>query len=108
MAKKTIVTLVDDIDGSEAVETIAFAVDGASYEIDLSADHAAAMREAIAPYVAAARRTSGRSARSSGSAGSGRSTPKEIRAWAVDHGVEVPTRGRIPAGVIEQYLAATS
>lgn len=108
MAKKTIVTLVDDIDGTEAVETIAFAIDGASYEIDLSADHAAAMREAIAPYVAAARRTTGRSARSARSAPSGRSTPKEIRAWAVDHGVEVPTRGRIPAGVIEQYLAATS
>ena len=104
MAKKTIVTLVDDMDGSEAAETIAFAIDGTSYEIDLSSDHAAALREAFAPYVAAARRTTGRNTRS---AAPGRSTPKEIRAWAVDHGVEVPARGRVPAGVIEQYLAAT-
>jgi nucleoid-associated protein Lsr2 len=104
VAKKTIVTLVDDMDGTEAAETIAFAVDGTSYEIDLSSEHAAALREAIAPYVAAARRTTGRNTRS---AASGRSTPKEIRAWAADHGVQVPARGRVPAGVIEQYLAAT-
>lgn len=107
MAKKTIVTLVDDMDGSEAAETIAFAIDGTSYEIDLSSDHAAALREAFAPYVAAARRTTGRNTRSAASGRSGGSTPKEIRAWAVDHGVEVPARGRVPAGVIEQYLAAT-
>ena len=105
MAKKTIVTLVDDLDGTEAAETIAFAIDGASYEIDLSTDHAAALRDAIAPYVAAARKASRRNARS---APSGRATPQEIRAWAAGNGVAVPASGRIPAGVLEQYLAATT
>jgi len=107
VSKKTIVTLVDDLDGTDAAETIAFAVDGAGYEIDLSADNAAALRAAFAPYVKAGRRTSAsrRGGRSS-SASSGGASPKEIRAWAADNGVEVPARGRIPAGVHEQFLAA--
>ena len=107
MSKKTIVTLVDDLDGPDATETIAFAVDGAAYEIDLSADNAAALRAAFEPYVKAGRRTSaGRRAGRASSAGSGGATPKEIRAWAADNGVDVPARGRIPAGVHEQFLAA--
>ena len=107
MSKKTIVTLVDDLDGTDAAETITFAFDGAAYEIDLSADNAAAMRAALEPYVKAARRTSSgrRGGRSSSSAGG--VTPKEIRAWAAEHGIDVPARGRIPAGVHEQFVAAT-
>ena len=109
MSKKTIVTLVDDLDGTDAAETIAFAVDGAAYEIDLSADNAAALRAAFEPYVKAARRSSAsrRGGRRSSSADSGgAASPKEIRAWAADNGVDVPARGRIPAGVHEQFLAA--
>ena len=41
MAKQTITQLIDDIDGSEAEETITFGIDGASYEIDLNAKNAA-------------------------------------------------------------------
>ena len=106
MSKKTIVTLVDDLDGTEAAETITFAFDGATYEIDLSADNAAALRDALEPWVRAARRTSGgrRGGRSSSSTGG--VTPKEIRAWAAENGIDVPARGRIPAGVHEQYIAA--
>jgi len=106
VSKKTIVTLVDDLDGTEAAETITFAFDGATYEIDLSADNAAALRDALEPWVRAARRTGGgrRGGRSSSSTGG--VTPKEIRAWAAENGIDVPARGRIPAGVHEQYLAA--
>lgn len=108
MSKKTIVTLVDDLDGTDAAETIAFAVDGAAYEIDLSADNAAALRAALEPYVKAGRRTSAsrRGGRSSSAGSGGGASPKEIRAWAADNGVDVPARGRIPAGVHEQFLAA--
>jgi hypothetical protein len=31
----------------------------------------------------------------------------DIRAWAKDQGITVSDRGRIPAGVAEQYEAAT-
>ncbi|WP_173921724.1 Lsr2 family protein [Agromyces sp. Marseille-P2726] len=104
MSKKTVVTLIDDIDGTEAAETITFTLDGKSYEIDLSADNAANFRSALAPYTAVARRTARRSARR-GVSSSG-ATLKEIRAWAADHGIVVPARGRIPADVQEQYRAA--
>ncbi|RXZ51860.1 histone-like nucleoid-structuring protein Lsr2 [Agromyces binzhouensis] len=63
MAKRTVITLIDDIDGTDAAETIAFTIDGASYEIDLSADNAATFRAALELYSMAARRTSGRSPR---------------------------------------------
>jgi Lsr2 len=36
MAQKIRLTLIDDIDGSEADETVSFVFDGISYEIDLS------------------------------------------------------------------------
>lgn len=103
MAKKTVITMVDDIDGTDAVETILFAVDGASYEIDLSADNAAALRDALKPYIDAGRKTAPRARRRGSSAGA---TPREIRAWAADNGIDVPARGRIPASVQEQFHAA--
>ena len=61
VAQRTVVSLIDDLDGeSEADETVEYAIDGVSYEIDLSSDHAEALREVFAPYIAAARRTGGR------------------------------------------------
>ena len=62
MAQKTTVTLVDDLDGSEAEEQVEFTVDGRSYEIDLSTINAGRLRETLAPYVSAARRTGARRA----------------------------------------------
>lgn len=63
MSKKTVITLIDDIDGTEAIETITFTLDGTSYEIDLSAENAGKFRFALEPYTAAARRTTRQSAR---------------------------------------------
>ena len=56
MAQKVNIVLVDDIDGSEASETVVFAIDGRDYEIDLSDANAQKLRDAIAPFVAHARR----------------------------------------------------
>ena len=56
MASRTTGTLVDDLDGNTAEETVPFGVDGATYEIDLSMDHAAELRAALERYVAAGRR----------------------------------------------------
>ena len=110
MAKTTIVRLTDDLDGGKADKTVSFGLDGVNYEIDLSEENAAALEEAFAKYVGAARRVSGRAA-----AGRGRTTrttvssdPKAIRAWAAGNGIAVNPRGRIPADVVKQFEAANA
>jgi len=114
MAQRTIVQLTDDLDGSEAAESISFALDGSSYTIDLSESNAAELREALAPYVAAARRESGRSRRGNVTPiSNGRRTrstgdidPKTVRAWAAENGIAINSRGRIPADVVAKYQQA--
>ncbi len=107
MARKTLVQLTDDIDGSEAAETVAFAIDGAQYEIDLSAGNAAALRESVARFVRHARKVSGGSApRARTATGSAGYDPKAVRVWAAANGVELPARGRIPSAVLAQYRVA--
>jgi hypothetical protein len=51
--------LVDDIDGSQAVTTLSFSLDGLSYEIDLSESHLDAFQQAMAPFVRVARKVPG-------------------------------------------------
>jgi hypothetical protein len=107
MAQRVNVVLVDDIDGSDAVETVSFSLDGVGYEVDLSEAHAAELRAALALYIGHARRTGGRrrKAQASGSGGSGTSAA-EIRDWARQNGWEVSERGRVSAEVREAYAAA--
>lgn len=108
MAQKTQVILVDDVDGSEATQTITFALDGVSYEIDLNDEHAAALRGSLEEWTTKARRTAGRRSsgrrRSAGAASSGET--QRIREWAREQGLEVSDRGRISAEVREAYEAA--
>ena len=106
MAQKVNIVLVDDIDESEAEETVSFGLDGKDYAIDLSAKNARALRDAIAPYVAHARPVSGRSRRASTAKAAAGAAPSEIRAWAREHGFDVPERGRVSAEVREAYAAA--
>ena len=119
MAQKVQVILVDDVDGGEAAETVSFALDGVSYEIDVSEENASALRDALAPWVGHARRVGGRSgggrARSTGSGGgSGRSRGSsagkhdlsDVRAWARDNGYQVSDRGRVSSEVIAAYEKA--
>ena len=114
MAQRTIVQLTDDIDGGEASESVSFALDGVAYTIDLSDANAAELREALAPYVAAARRDTGRGRRGNvthiSSGRRGRSTgdvdPKTVRAWAAENGIAISSRGRIPADIVAQYQQA--
>jgi Lsr2 len=55
MAKTVIVKLTDDLDGGDADETVRFALDGRSFEIDLSTGNAARLREAMKPFLDRAR-----------------------------------------------------
>jgi hypothetical protein len=101
MATKTVVSVVDDIDGSENAETVSFAFGGATYEIDLATRNRDALKTALAPFIAAARSSQGSRARRPDS------RPEDdaaaIRRWAAENGVQVSHRGRIPRHVREQY-----
>ena len=108
MAQKVQVLLIDDLDGSEAEGTVRLGLDGTEYEIDLNAEHAQALRDALSRYVQAARRAGGgarRSARGGRRAGGVDST--EVREWAKAQGIEVKDRGRVPAEVVARFNAAT-
>ncbi|MFJ6937334.1 Lsr2 family protein [Streptomyces sp. NPDC101118] len=107
MAQKVQVLLVDDLDGGEADETVTFALDGKSYEIDLTTANADKLRSLLEPYTKSGRRTGGRAAtgRTKGRAvaASGSSDTAEIRAWAKANGYNVNDRGRVPAEIREAY-----
>lgn len=111
MAQKVNIVLVDDIDGTDATQTVSFGLDGANYEIDLNDENASALREALAAYVGHGRkvgRGGGGAKRGGGraAAAAGGTSAKEIREWARDNGFTVPERGRIPADVREAYESA--
>lgn len=110
MAQKIQVLLVDDLDGGEAEGTVRFGLDGAEYEIDLSAEHAEALRAALAPFIGAARRSPAagrRPARGGRRAGASGLDTTEVREWARAQGIEVKDRGRVPAEVIARFKEAT-
>lgn len=104
MARKTQVLLVDDIDGTDANNTVTFGLDGVSYEIDLNDDNASKLRSDLEKWTALARRTGGRAKRGTGAGGAGDAA--KIREWARENGYEVSERGRIPAEVREAYAKA--
>jgi Lsr2 len=110
MAQITEVRLLDDLDGGEAAQSVAFSLDGKSYEIDLSEKHAAVLRDAFAPYVSSARRVGGSavasrrvSTRMSTATGRSREDTAAIREWATTNGLQVSARGRISSTVLEAY-----
>jgi hypothetical protein len=112
MAQRLITQLVDDLDGAElaegAGETMRFLVDGTSYDIDLSSANADKLRQALAPYIASARKATGRGARARSGPSDTRRDPAQtqhIREWARAEGHQVSDRGRIPAAVIDAYEA---
>ena len=109
MAQKTIVQLIDDLDQGTADETVSFGLDGSSYEIDLSTKNAAKLRDALANYVANARRVGRGAGRPAGTGrrGRGARTDREqlqaIREWGRKNGWKVSERGRIPADLLDAY-----
>jgi hypothetical protein len=108
MAQKVNVILIDDIDGSDAAETVPFGLDGTQYEIDLNSGHADELRELLDLYVRKARKVTGPTGRPSrgrrNNANDARN--KEIRNWARGRHLDVNERGRIPADIVTQFEAA--
>jgi Lsr2 len=113
MAKRVITSLIDDIDGKTASQTIEFGIDGVSYSIDLSDRNADKLRSALHPYIDAGTRV-GRVAaggrRPGGRTGLPARTSRDqtaaIRHWAAKAGHEISNRGRIPARIVAAYEEA--
>jgi len=107
MAKRTQVIRVDDLDGEEIAgggKTVTFAHSGTSYEIDLTEQNARRLHDALAPYIAAARRVGGR--QSAASSPSDKAQLQAMRTWAKEHGFKVSDRGRVSQEVQDAYRAA--
>ncbi|GAA4349574.1 histone-like nucleoid-structuring protein Lsr2 [Angustibacter luteus] len=108
MAQKVQVVLIDDIDGGDASQTVTFALDGVTYEIDLNDENAAKLRDSFSLWVGSGRRVSGRSPRAArpASRAGGSEDTAAIREWAKQNGHQVSERGRISATVRDAYNAA--
>lgn len=136
MAERIVRILVDDLDQTEIVDgsggSIKFALRDTAYTIDLNEANAAKLEEALAPFIAAATRTPGtddkrersatkkiqsrvtrrspRSTRRTNARSSKRSTARasntEIRAWAIENGHSVSSKGRISRSVVDAYNEA--
>jgi hypothetical protein len=113
MAQRVHVEMVDDLDGTDASQTVPFSLDGVQYEIDLSEDNASALRDELARYVGAARRIGGRKVRlatgqslsGSSSSSTDRERNRQIREWAQANGYEVAERGRLSSEIIAGFEA---
>ena len=109
MAKQVVIKLTDDIDGSDATESLTFAIDGNSYEIDLNANNAASLRQLLAPYVEKARGIAAGRQRSHSRQPSNRTLfsllgvedQKRFRIWA-----DMPNARRIRDGRVQEWIDA--
>jgi Lsr2 len=109
MATKVLTRLVDDTDGSDAAETVHFSLDGQTFEIDLSVDNAAKLREALAPYIERGRKAAkdeGKRRKKQRGLHTQVIDSHAIRVWTEANGIKVGVKGRIPANVISRYQAA--
>lgn len=106
MAQRTVIELIDDLDGKVVKqgdgETVNFELDNVQYAIDLSKAHAVKLRQALSPYVQAARKTGGQGRRAARAARD-RDQVRAIRVWARQNGYKVSDRGRIPGEIQEAY-----
>lgn len=104
MATKVLTTLQDDIDGSDATQTVRFALDGVEYEIDVSDRNANRLRNSLSEFIAHGRKVGGKRGRKPAS--SSEVDTKAVRKWAEANGIEINARGRIPTDVVERYKTA--
>lgn len=109
MAQKVNVELIDDLDGSKAVETVNFALEGKAYEIDLNAKNAAALRTALKKYIDAGR-SAGRASSNGGARVMNLRWTKaeyaKAREWLTKNGKKLPPRGRISNTYMEEWEKA--
>jgi hypothetical protein len=106
LAQKTIIELIDDLDGSLATESVNFGLDGVEYTIDLSPSNAGALRATFEPYRARSQRQGGRKQRNSDVQVNSKEQNQAIRAWARKRGERISDRGRISADLVARFHKA--
>ena len=106
MATRVVTELRDDIDGSRAEQTVRFALDGTEYEIDLSGRNANRLRNSLSDFIEHGRKVGRSRSRHQSGRSSGSVDNKAVRAWAKSAGIELSSRGRIPAEVVDKYRQA--
>lgn len=106
MARTTVVTVTDDIDGSDGAETISFGFGGQTYEIDLGKKNLDTFKKGLQPFIDSGRKVGRQSAAKPARGKTSRKDSSAIRAWAAGQGLAVSERGRIPAAVVAEYEAA--
>jgi hypothetical protein len=114
MARREIVVITDDVDGSQdtSVGLVRFSYEGTDYEIDLSAVNRDKLSGILSPYIAAGRRLArfGRPVPTrTVLAPVGRGYNDAARAWLLRNGYEseVKTRGRISSRLLAAYETKT-
>jgi hypothetical protein len=110
MAQHAQIVFTDDIDGSDAADTVRFGLQGTSYEIDLSKKNADKLAKILEPYVQAARKASSSGSRrpAAGRSRAAGPSPAAVREWARTEGMEVKDKGRVPAELIVKFQAANA
>jgi hypothetical protein len=109
MAVRKILRLVDDLDGSDAAESVYFILNGTCYQVDLSEENFQRVRDHLKTYLQAARevdypvRTEEVPAARAIAGAEGAPTSRDIRRWAREAGVVVCERGAIPKALIAAY-----
>lgn len=112
MAKRQITQFIDDLDGTTLEEgegaTIRFSLKGRSFDIDLSAENAQKLEDALAPFITVARPVSPVAKSERARSGDRKTDLANVRQWADSNGFAVSERGRVPKNVLEAYEAANN
>lgn len=99
MAMKTIVMLLDDLDGGEADRTVTFELDGTGYEIELNEANIERLTKTLQPYIDKARKPQPRKPQRDEVGGG----TAQVRVWAREQGIPISDRGRVPAETLDAY-----
>ena len=113
MAQRVVTEFIDDLDGeTEAVETVSFGIDGATYEIDLNEAHAEELRTLLEGHAQHGRKLgrpdgwSESRTQAVSVAQPAEVDPKAVRQWAQDEGYEVSARGRVSKALLKDVRGA--
>ncbi|MGO4586743.1 Lsr2 family protein [Arthrobacter sp. 2RAF6] len=110
MTREVIPRLVDDLDGSEATQTIEFSFQGISYQFDLNDSNATYFESLLSPYIEKGAKQGGVTAGTKRTAAASTLTKartKRLRAWALEHQIPMADRGKIAQHIVERYESAT-
>ena len=108
MARQLVQHVTDDLDGSPEAATIQFSLDGRVYEIDLGPRNEAKFRDALAPFIShgtqlgtGRKRRGSRQSHVDTADRAGRDLARRARQWALEQGVQLPSRGRVAQAVLD-------